>query len=468
MASQKKIAVIDDEIEMGKVVEDLLTDQGYKVSRYSSVSQALVDFKTNLPQVVITDLNMKDIDGMMFLKKLQTDYPSVVSIMMTAFGSIETAIEAMRSGAYHYIVKPFKLDEMSLVVRRAIERSQLIADNSTLRKELKKEFSVDSIIGKSQPMMQLFDLIKRVAPASANVLVTGESGSGKELIARAIHNLGPRQKQAFIPINCTAIPEALLESELFGHVKGAFTGAIADKKGLFLEAHKGTLFLDEIGDLSLALQAKLLRVLQDRQIRPVGGSEQKNVDVRFVCATHRDLKTMVKDGKFREDLFYRLNVITVRAPSLRERTQDIPLLVEYFIDKFAAANGSKVRGISQEALAKLVAHPFPGNVRELENLIERAVVLCTKDILDENDVMGSVLETTKENFQQLYSDNPTLDQLEERYIKLILGQTGQKKDAAANILGINRRTLYRKERLYGLVPADSQEPQDEEFTKEQA
>lgn len=461
VALEKKIAVIDDDVEMAKIVEDILKEQGYTVSRFTSASEALVAFKKSPPQVVITDLHMKDINGMMLLKKIQEDFPSTVSIMMTAFGSIESAIEAMKLGAYHYIVKPFNMEELVLLVKRAMEKVQLQTENTFLKKELKKEFSIESVIGKSQPMMELFDLVKRVAPATANVLISGESGTGKEVVARAIHNLGPRSKKSFVAINCTAIPEQLLESELFGHVRGSFTGAIADKKGLFEEANGGTLFLDEIGDLSLALQAKLLRVLQDKEIRPVGGSASKSIDVRIIAATHRNLKTMVKDGKFREDLFYRLNVIPVYVPALRDRTQDIPLLVEHFIRKFALQNGSKVRGISPEALAKLVAHPWPGNVRELENLIERSVVLATSPLLTEKDVMSSALESARETFQELYTDNPTIDKLEERYIKLILAQCGNKKDAAAKILGVNRRTLYRKEREYGLVAEDSKEPEEE-------
>ncbi len=461
MAQDKKVAVIDDDLEMAKLVEDMLKSQGYATSCFTSVSEALVQFKKNPPQVVITDLNMKDVNGMMLLKKLQEDYPGSASIMMTAFGSIETAIQAMKLGAYHYIVKPFNMEELVLLVKRAMERVNLQTENTMLKRELKKEFSIESVIGKSQPMQELFDLVRRIAPATANVLINGESGTGKEVIARAIHNLGPRKKKPFVAINCTAIPEQLLESELFGHVKGAFTGAITDKKGLFEEAQGGTLFLDEIGDLSLPLQGKLLRVIQDKEIRAVGGSNAKSIDVRVVCATHRNLKTMVKDGKFREDLFYRLNVIPVHVPALRDRPQDIPLLVEHFVKRFALQNGSNVKGVTPEALGKLVAHPWPGNVRELENLIERAVVLSSAEYLTEKDVMGSAVESARETFQELYTDNPTIEKLEERYIKLILAQSGNKKDIAAKILGVNRRTLYRKEREYGLVPEDSKEPEGE-------
>ena len=461
MRGVQKVAVVDDDLEMGRLVTDILTEDGFQVTRYSSAQEALVKFKTDPPQVLITDLKMKEIDGMMFLRKVQSDYPSIVSVMMTAFGSIETAIGAMNAGAYHYIVKPFKNEEMVLLAHRAMERAALTNENTVLRHELKKSFSLESIIGKSPAMNEVFETIKKVASASATVLINGESGSGKELVARAIHNSGQRKAKAFIPVNCTAIPEGLMESELFGHLKGSFTGAVSDKKGLFEEANNGTLFLDEIGDLSPTLQAKLLRVLQDKQIRPVGGSQLKQIDVRILAATHRDLSTMVKDGKFREDLFYRLNVLPVRVPPLRERAQDIPLLVENFITKFSAQNDSKVRGVTSEAMAALMAHPWPGNVRELENVIERAVVLCPNELIDVADIMGRALEAAKRSIDNLFSDTPTLEKLEERYIKLILGQAHNQKDKAAKTLGINRRTLYRKERVYGLVSADVPEPEEE-------
>lgn len=461
MRMSHKVAVVDDDREMARLVADLLTEEGYNVQTFSSASEALVRFKTDRPQVLITDLKMKDIDGMMFLKKVQSDFPQIVSIMMTAFGTIETAIEAMKLGAYHYIIKPFKNEEMTLLVRRAMERASLSAENKTLRQELTKSFSLDSIIGKSPAMQEMFRNIERMANAQATVLIRGESGSGKELVARAIHASGFRKGKPFLAVNCTAIPEGLMESELFGHLKGSFTGAYADKKGLFEEADGGTLFLDEIGDLSPTLQAKLLRVLQDKTIRPVGSSDFKTVDVRIIAATHRDLKTLVKDGQFREDLFYRLNVLPVHVPALRERTDDIPLLVDSFIQKFAARNGSPVRGIDSDAMAALMAHPWPGNVRELENLIERAVVLCPGPLIRKDDVMGTAVADARETFERLFSDTPTLDQIEERYIKMILNRMNNQKDKAAKVLGINRRTLYRKERAYGLVPADAPEPVEE-------
>ncbi len=461
MRKNLRIAVVDDDFEMGRVVCDLLKDEGYEVSQFSSASEALVKFKKELPHILITDNKMKEIDGLMFLKKIQADHPEIVTIMMTAFGSIETAIEAMKAGAYQYIVKPFKNDELVLIVKRAVEKVDLKQENSVLKRELNKSFSLESIIGKSPAMTNVFELIKLVAVASANVLVTGESGSGKELVARALHNSGPRKSKSFIPLNCTAIPENLLESELFGHIKGSFTGAISDKKGLFEEADKGTLFLDEIGDLSLSLQAKLLRVLQDKQIRPVGGQHLKQVDVRIIAATHRDLHILVKDGKFREDLFYRLNVVPIRVPPLRERLEDIPLLVESFIAKFAAQNNSRIRGISTEAMAILIAHPWPGNVRELENVIERAMVLSRGEMIEKAVVLDSALHEAKQNVEQLHADRPSLEKLEERYIKMILSETHNSKEETAKVLGISRRTLYRKERLYGLVSDEMPEPIEE-------
>jgi DNA-binding NtrC family response regulator len=454
----KKIAVVDDDLEMGRLVKDVLSYEGYSVSQYASASEALVRFKTDLPDILITDLKMKDIDGMMLLRKMQTDHPGVVTVMMTGFGSIETAVEAMKNGAYHYIVKPFKNEELVFVVKRAAEQSRLLSENKLLRQELNKSFNLENIVGKSAPMKDLFELIKTVAPASANILITGESGTGKEIVARAIHNLGARSKKLFVPVNVTAIPSDLIESELFGHVKGSFTGAIADKKGLFEEADGGTLFLDEIGDLSVTLQAKLLRVLQDRQIRRVGGNELKKIDVRIIAATHRNLQEMVADGTFREDLFYRLNVIPVKVPPLRDRIEDVPFLAQHFIEKFSAQNGSKVKNISSDAISHLMTHRWPGNVRELENIMERAVVMCRQNEITGEDILGTVVHSHQNTIERLMNDTPTLDVLEERYIKLILEKVHNQKEEASRVLGISRRTLYRKEKTYGMVPHDAPEP----------
>jgi transcriptional regulator with PAS, ATPase and Fis domain len=303
-------------------------------------------------------------------------------------------------------------------------------------------------------MQAVFHMIKIVAMSSANVLICGESGTGKELVARALHYTGPRKNNAFVPINCAAIPEQLLESELFGHVKGSFTGAVSDKKGLFEEADYGTLFLDEIGDLSLALQVKLLRVLQDKEVRAVGGNRLKQVNTRIISATHRDLKSLVKEGKFREDLFYRLNVVPIRVPPLRERKEDIPLLVENFIEKYSQQNNVPIRQISVDAMTALTAYSWPGNVRELENVIERVIVLSSDEELEKAVLLDSTTENTRLSVQQLLADRPTLEKLEERYIKTVLSEVDNKKNEAAHVLGISRRTLYRKERVYGLTNED--------------
>jgi two-component system, NtrC family, response regulator HydG len=454
------IAIVDDDREMGRLVKDIIESEGWVAEQFTSAAEALLRFKKGTPQVLITDLKMKDVDGMMLLRKVQTDFPNVVSLMMTAFGSIETAIEAMKAGAFHYIIKPFRNDELVLITRRAVEQARLTKDNKVLRQELKKTFAVDDIIGKSVAMQEVFTLIRQVAPVMANILISGESGTGKEIIARAIHNSGPRRNKPFIAINVTAIPEALLESELFGHVKGSFTGAVSDKRGLFQEAAGGTLFLDEIGDMSLPLQAKLLRVIQEKELRPVGGNSSVPFTARIITATHRDLKMMSTEGRFREDLFYRLNVIPIRIPPLRERPSDIPLLVEYFMSKFVALNGASEKTISPEAVGRLMSHPWPGNVRELENVIERAVVLSNHKIIDVSEIMDGAQAEAQQSMQQVFDENPTLEKMEERYIKLILGQAHYRKEEAAKILGISRRTLYRKERSYGLISEETDEPEE--------
>ncbi|PIT98674.1 MAG: hypothetical protein COT74_13305 [Bdellovibrionales bacterium CG10_big_fil_rev_8_21_14_0_10_45_34] len=450
------IAVVDDDVEMGKLVKEVLTDEGYEVTQYSSALDALSKFKNEPPQVLITDQNMKGVDGLMFIKKVRSDFPSVIPIMMTAFGSVETAVTAVKAGAFHYIQKPFSNDEMVSVARRALREARVFGDGTYTRAST-EEFK--SVLGLSENMRKLQALLEMIAPASANVLISGESGSGKELVARAIHDMGPRRFKKFVPVNCTAIPENLMESELFGHIKGSFTGAYVDKKGLFDEANGGTMFLDEIGDLSLPLQAKLLRVLQDKKIRSVGDSQLRDVNVRIVAATHRNLRAMVKEGYFREDLFYRLNVIPVTVPSLRERKEDIPDLVDGFIRKFNLQSERYVSGIAPAALDLLLKHSWPGNVRELENVIERAMVLTSGDVIEVAAIEGGTcFETVASAVEKMADDMPTLEKLEERYIRKVLGEVDNKKDDAAKILGISRRTLYRKEKTFGLIGDNDPEP----------
>lgn len=466
-----KIVVVDDDKEMRSLLNDFLRDTGYEVEVFSLASEAVAalspgglldrDKVGGNVDVVISDIKMPEMNGLDFTSRLQQVRPEIPVILITAFGSIETAIEAMRRGAYNYVIKPFKLAEMAVNLDRALEHRALQRDNTALRQELKRNWSLGKVIGKSAGMKAVFDLVSRVSQATANVLITGESGTGKEMVARAIHESGPRAGKAFVAINCTAIPESLLESELFGHAKGAFTGAAQKKRGLFEEAEGGTLFLDEIGDMNVLLQSKLLRVIQERKIRAVGENIDKVIDVRIIAATHKDLKAAIKDGRFREDLYYRLSVIPLVIPPLRSRQEDIPLLAEHFLKKYAATNNAGVKGFTKRAMAKLSSLRWEGNVRELENVIERAVVLCGGSLIDENDIPSSEAKDVESFFTSSTQDFPTISQLEARYISAVLDKTGGRKDKAAQILGINRRTLYRKERDYGLIAHDS--PEEENF-----
>jgi DNA-binding NtrC family response regulator len=495
---------------MRSMVADFLRSEGYKVSECPLATQALAQFaraqeafqareatRDGFPRdasragmkeairdeaillpgfqadsaaidCVISDLNMPEMSGIEFIDRFRQAAPDVPIILITAFGSIETAVEAIRAGAFDYTTKPFKLSEMSVTVARALKFRDLRLENARLQAELEKSHSFARIIGKSPGMQDVFDLIRRVANATANVLIMGESGTGKERVARAIHEQGNRRAKRFVAINCTAIPESLLESELFGHAKGSFTGAAGRKRGLFEEADGGTIFLDEIGDMDLALQAKLLRVLQERRIRAVGDTVDREVDVRIIAATHKDLKAAIRTGGFREDLYYRLSVIPIVIPPLRHRPEDIPLLTEHFLKKYAEGNSSNVKGLTREAMARLLSMPWEGNVRELENLIERAVVLARGELISLLDLgnpasAGRQGEVEVESF---FTGNgaatlPTLEEIEKRYMKFVLDKTGGRKEKAAQILGVNRRTLYRKERDYGFVSgiaADLSEP----------
>lgn len=459
------IVVVDDDTEMRSMVTDHLKRQGYQVKDFGSSMEAVKYLSSGGldllgTELLLTDLRMPEIDGLDLLqqvRRLATPFPVII---MTAFATVDTAIEGLRRGAFDYLTKPFKLNELTLTVERALNFYRLKVQNQSLSAEVKRTWGFQEMVGKSSAMQSIFDLIERVSSATSNILVTGESGTGKEVVARAIHSRSPRSKSPFIAINCTAIPSELMESELFGHVKGSFTGAVGDKKGLFEEANGGTLFLDEIGDMDLSLQAKLLRVLQERVIKPVGANQQKAIDVRVVAATHKDLKKAILNGTFREDLYYRLSVIPIVVPPLRHRTEDIPLLAHHFLRKYSALNGGKVLGFSLEALQKLMSMEWPGNVRELENMIERLVVLSRTTQIDSSDIPDSSQGTPEHFFGQATNDSPTIETLEKRYIQLILEKTGGKKERAAQILGINRRTLYRKEKEFGLVSDQEPEPAD--------
>ncbi|MBN2574032.1 MAG: sigma-54-dependent Fis family transcriptional regulator [Deltaproteobacteria bacterium] len=375
------ILIVDDERSMREFLGIYLRREGYRIETAQGATEALAALKVRAFDVVVTDLRMPDGDGLTILNESKRLHPDTEVVVVTAFSTTETAIAAMKAGAHDYLTKPFKIDEVSLVIERAMEKRRLARENVALRDEIKGRYKLDRLLGKSPPMQRVFDVLRKVASTRTSVLLIGESGTGKELAARALHELSPRTDRPFVAVNCGAIPETLLESELFGHVKGSFTGATTDKQGLFEAANCGTLLLDEVADLPVAMQVKLLRVLQERKVKPVGGISEREVDVRIVAATNRDLEAEVEKATFRQDLFYRLNVIQIRLPPLRERREDLPLLVEHFVRKFSAEHGRPVVGAAPEVMSALMAYHFPGNVRELENMIERAVTLATSDYL---------------------------------------------------------------------------------------
>jgi len=401
------ILIVDDERNYLLVLKALLADAGYEVITCDNAGEALEVTSSHDLDLVITDMRMPGVDGMEFLVQLRSLQPEIPVIMMTAYATVEKAVEAMKSGAFDYITKPFKNEELILTIRKALEMHRLKQENRLLSQELQERFKFGNIVGKSKAMRQVYEIIEKVAQTRASVLITGESGTGKELIARAIHFNSPRSDKPFVSVNCSALPETLLESELFGHERGAFTGAVTRRKGRFELAHNGTLFLDEVGDMSPALQVKLLRVLQEMRFERVGGTATLQVDARLVAASNRDLKREVEIGRFREDLYYRLKVVHIHMPPLRERRDDIPLLVHHFLRKVAKANGLPVKKVSHEALKYLYQYDWLGNVRELENVIERAVILCDGDEVRPQDL-------AEELFQQRlpgFTDKPSEEAL---------------------------------------------------------
>ena len=440
------ILVVDDEPDMRELLRDVLQERGSRVTLAQSGREALKRLGEEEYAVVLTDLRMKEMEGIELLKEVKRSYPETNVIIMTAFGSVETAIEAMKQGAYDYLVKPIKTEELVRVTERALREAALRQEVNRLRREVHKEYSFHQILGKSKPMREVFDLIRRVADSPTNLLITGESGTGKELVAKAIHYNSARRDAPFVPVNCAAIPEALLESELFGHMKGAFTDAKTDKRGLFEEAQGGTLLLDEISELPLMLQAKLLRAVQEREIRRVGATRSVPVNVRIIAATNLALAEEVKEKRFREDLYYRLNVIELRMPPLRERREDILLLVDAFLHKLAEAAHKTVRGISESALLLLLDYAWPGNVRELENVIERAVTLARGEKIVPEDLPPVVQGARGERrvIDEAEERTLPLHEMEKEYILRILEKTGGNKYQAAQVLGIDRKTLYRK------------------------
>ena len=456
------ILIVDDERSMREFLGIYLRREGYRIEAASGGNEAIASIKARAFDVIITDLRMPDVDGLTILAEAKRIRPDTEVIVVTAFSTTETAIAAMKAGAHDYLTKPFKIDEVGLVVDRAMEKRRLARENVALRDEIKGRYKLDRLLGKSPPMQRVFEILRKVASTRTSVLLIGESGTGKELAARALHELSPRTGP-FVAVNCGAIPETLLESELFGHVRGSFTGANVDKQGLFEAAHTGTLLLDEVADLPVSMQVKLLRVLQERKVKPVGGVSEREIDVRIVAATNRDLEAEVEKSSFRQDLYYRLNVIQLRLPPLRERREDLPLLVDHFIRKFSAEHGRNVVGAAPEVMSALMVYHFPGNVRELENMIERAVTLSSTDWLALDAFPNLVglqgAQPSPSTVGNLPESGLDLERHLEEYERSILikalERTGGNRTEAARLLGVSFRSMrYRLSKL-GIAGVDS-------------
>jgi DNA-binding NtrC family response regulator len=441
-----RILVVDDDRAMCQLLIDLLREDGYEADVAYDGESALEKCRTTRFDVAITDLMMPKMRGIELVQRLREIDASALVLLITAFGTIESAVEAMRAGAFHYVTKPFHNDEILIQVKRALEQKTLQEELKRLRTEVQARNRFQNIIGQSSAMQSIFETIAQVSDLPANILIEGESGTGKELIARAIHSDSSRATGPFIPVNCAAIPETLLESELFGYVRGAFTDARRDRPGLFREASGGILFLDEISEIPITLQAKLLRVLEDKEVRPLGANQSEKVDTRVLSASNRYLDELVRNGKFRQDLYYRLNVIRIELPALRYRSEDIPLLVKHFIEKFADSAKRNVEGIQDEALAALKSYDWPGNIRELEHTIERAVLLGKGALVGVEDLPGHLVACGDSAIvlAQALAKQFTLRDLEREYIGKVLETTHGNKTEAARILGVDRTTLYRK------------------------
>lgn len=455
----KRILIVDDEESFRHMLSVILIKEGYEVDTSSNGEEGLQKASASPFDQILCDIRMPRMDGLVFLREIKKTGAETTVIMMSAYGTVDTAIEAMKLGAYDYISKPFKPDEIILTLRKSEEREQLRRENQLLRKEVGKEYSFENIVSKNEKMQKMFDVIKKVSQYKSTVLISGESGTGKELVARALHYNSDRSQSPFIAVNCGAIPENLLESELFGHAKGAFTDAIRTKKGLFEEADGGTLFLDEIGELPGQLQVKLLRVLQEGEIRRIGESKPIQIDVRIVAATVKDLSKEVNEGHFREDLFYRLNVLPIHIPPLRERKEDIPLLIQHFIGKYNQTMNKNVADVDHNALDTLMNYKWYGNVRELENTIERAIVLSEKNNI-ELENLPIEIQNFKEEFQlevlseEEYSIKKASKSLEVNLIKKALRRTKGNHTHAARLLEISHRALLYKIKEYGIVESE--------------
>jgi DNA-binding NtrC family response regulator len=447
-----KVIIIDDEPAMVEVIVTLCRDKGHEVFPFNTAPKAIEQLDVIQPQIVITDIKMETMSGFDVLRHVREHHRQTSVILITAYASVDTAVEAMKMGAYGYVPKPFKIDELQMTIQRALDFQAAVRENTYLRKELKNRYRFENIIGTSQKMQQVYNLVNKVADTDSTVLIVGESGTGKELVARGLHFNSNRQHHPFVAINCSALPENLLESELFGHKKGSFTGAVADKRGLFEEANLGTIFLDEVNSMAPQLQTKLLRVLQEREVRRVGDNKSSPVNVRVVGATNEALVPKLKDGTFREDLYYRLAVIPVEIPPLRERLEDVPLLVNHFLQKQASSAGAEPIKIDPEGVDILCHYSYPGNVRELENAIERACALCEDHLILPSDLPPHIVSEAKGGKAHEELDkmpvgeklDDYIQQQERRYIEATLAHCRGSREKAAGMLGISMATLYRK------------------------
>jgi DNA-binding NtrC family response regulator len=466
--NSESILVVDDEAQLREGIVSYLNQEGYEIQQASTGEDALTLLKETPFDILITDMKLPGVDGNTVLQEALSIYPDLIGIIITGYGTIESAVQAMKNGAYDYIAKPFQLMEVSLLVRQALERRRLKLENAYLKTQLKEKYRFENIIGNSKPMQEIFQLVETIATTNSTVLITGETGTGKELIARAIHFNSLRKDQKIVSINCGAIPETLLESELFGHVKGAFTGAHQTRIGRFEQAHKGTIFLDEIATMSPALQVKLLRVLQEREFERVGGMETIKVDVRIIAATSANLKEMVERNEFRSDLYYRLNVIPIHLSALRDRREDIPLLTKHFAKKYCQSSTMEIKTVAQEAMKMLMNYSWPGNIRQLENAIERAVALVgPRNVILPSDLPAEVQKTSANLFlSEIYipdegvNFNTEVSNVEKELIMQSLRKSGGNKKQAAKLLNLKRTTLIEKLKRLNLMDHLNQEPSE--------
>jgi two-component system NtrC family response regulator len=447
-----KILIAEDEKNQRDLLEGFLKKEGFSVDAVANGREALQKLEGNFFDIALIDYKMPELDGLQTLREIRRLYPDLPVVMMTAYGTVETAVASMKEGALDYLTKPVDLEELLLILQKVMERSSLIRENKELRARLQERYMFNNIVYGSPKMEEVMGLVARVAPSQATVLIRGESGTGKELIANAIHYTSPRSKKPLVKVSCSAIPETLLESELFGHEKGAFTGATQRRIGRFEEAESGTIFLDEIGDLSPSIQVKLLRILQEKEFQRLGSNLTLKTDVRVITATHRNLEEAVKNGYFREDLYYRLNVISIHLPPLRERKEDIPLLIDYFLKKYSTENQKSLSDISKEARAMILRYSYPGNVRELENLIERAVVLCRGEVITTQDLPFHLQEGKSEGLREFPKKEKSLpeslEEIEKDLIIKALHQHQGVQTKAAESLGISERVLRYKMKKY--------------------